>query len=117
LQDNIKALRVINVANYRKIFDPVVGPRYANFDMWRQQSWEIHSHGGFAMYPYHHGGGLCTYLHAQSGARLFTFITPDLKDYGDREDLFEAMDQLSVSGQFGHFKQNATMLLEPGSLL
>jgi hypothetical protein len=42
-----------------------LGPKHINFDMWRQQNWELLTHGGFLTYPHHDAGGLCTFAHVQ----------------------------------------------------
>jgi hypothetical protein len=85
--------------------------------MWRQQFWELHTHGGFVTYPHHDAAGLCTYVYPRSGAKLWTVITPHLKDYSDRKALFEDMDKLGFYSNFDHFEQRETILLEEGHLL
>lgn len=102
---------------YRSPSDNYVGPRYMNFDMWRLQGWELHTHGGFLTYPHHDAAGLCTYVYPRSGAKIWMFIRPYLANYSSHEQLFQDQDKLGIFSRFRSVGQMGTILLEPGHVL
>jgi len=92
-------------------------PTYCHFDMWRQQNWELHTHGGFLTYPHHDAAGLCTYVYIKSGAKLWAVMRPDLTGLQRREDLFKMYDRLGLFTEYCSLKRVTTILLERGDLL
>jgi hypothetical protein len=40
-----------------------LGPVHIDFDMWRQQNFALHTHGGFLTYAHHDAAGLCTFVY------------------------------------------------------
>lgn len=102
---------------YRHPVDKTTGPLHVQFDTWRQQQWELHTHGGFITYPHHDAAGLCTYTYARSGAKIWCFIRPDLSKYKDRNSLFLDLDNFGYPEEFSKVTPVGTILLEPGSVL
>ena len=97
--------------------DMTIKLTYCYFDMWRQQNWELHTHGGFLTYPHHDAAGLYTYVYIKSGAKLWAVMRPDLKRLQSREDLFKMYDRLGLFKEYHSLKMVETILLERGDLL
>lgn len=95
------------------------GPYLCHYDMWRQQNWELHTHGGFLTYPHHDAAGLCTYVYVESGAKLWCFFRPNmtLSQPKTRGQLFRSMDNMCGFGGYDKHEQAGTVLLEPGDIL
>jgi hypothetical protein len=85
--------------------------------MWRMQHWELHTHGGFLTYQHHDAAGLLTYTYPMSGAKIWIFIRPELKDYKSRKDLFADYDVLGYHAKYGSIGTMGTILLQPGDFL
>jgi hypothetical protein len=117
LRDNVNALEITMRGEYSNADTDCVGPSYSYFDMWRQQGWELHTHGGFLTYPHHDAAGLCTYMYIRSGAKIWAFIRPQLHEYQSRPELFARQDQLGIYQNYQSIQPMAVILLEPGELL
>jgi hypothetical protein len=85
--------------------------------MWRQQAWELHTHGGFLTYPHHDASGLCTYVFTRSGIKIWCYQRPNIANYETRKDFFKALDGIGSPDGYKSLQEVGTFLLEPGSLL
>jgi hypothetical protein len=95
----------------------VTGPRALSFETWSQQSWDLYTHGGFLTYPHHDNSGLCTYVFPRSGAKIWTFIRPNLSEFSGINDIFLEWDKLAFFEGYNSVAKMGTVLIEPGDVL
>lgn len=55
---------------------PLVGPQTVRFDSFSMLRWTLLGHGGYATYPHKDANGLCTWIFAHVGIKVWAIMEP-----------------------------------------
>lgn len=97
----------------------LVGPQLVRYDNWRSQAWDLMSHAGFLTYPHHDANGLCTYIFAQCGMKIWAILYfKDIYTEMTRQRLIDlSTEMVDENDAYQKISEPFNIFLSPGDLL
>lgn len=95
----------------------LIGPQLVRYDNWRSQAWDLMAHAGFLTYPHHDANGLCTYIYAQCGMKIWAALY--FKDIDmTRQRLIDlSTEMVAENDVYQKISEPFNIFLSPGDLL
>jgi hypothetical protein len=101
---------------------PLVGPQALRYDHVSIIRWNLISHGGYGTYPHKDANGLCTWIFAHVGVKIWAILEPKyLSPQHDRRaaqfKLHTRMMGAPFTWQYEQASDMYTSFLAPGDML
>jgi hypothetical protein len=97
----------------------LVGPQALRFDQVSMLRWTLISHAGYATYPHKDANGLCTWIFAHVGVKIWAVMEPKYlsPQHNKRAAQFTLHTRIMNSWQDEQASDMYTVFLAPGDML
>jgi len=114
-----KSIPVDSLPNHEQ---SLIGPQALRYDQVSMLRWTLMTHGGYATYPHKDANGLCTWIFAHVGVKIWAIMEP--KYLSPQHDKRAAQFKLHIqmmgapfSWHYEHASDMYTAFLAPGDML
>jgi hypothetical protein len=101
---------------------PLVGPQTIRYDTGSMLRWSLLTHGGYVTYPHKDANGLCTWIFAQTGIKIWaildpSYVSPDHHKRSAQFGLHSKMMYAPLRWDFEEHSGRYSVFLAPGDML
>jgi hypothetical protein len=99
---------------------PILGPQVFRMNIWQLMQWNLATHAGFVTYHHKDANGLCTWIYAHTGVKIWAVLEPKYTDeHKSRSEMDSLHKKICYSNgiEVSKFANFTTVFLSAGELL